>query len=122
MDDHGLTLLDWRRRVHAVYTAVRASDDLVQAHSLWSAERDDLFAHHPQSPLSPDRRGTFTGVPVKAYDPAWRFELPIVTDIEPVHIDVATGTDGIVPFDRVGAVRIPDVGRFKLYASLMARS
>jgi len=116
MDRSGLTLLDWRRRVHAVYTAVRAADDVAQAHALWSAERDDLFAHHPQSPIAPDRRGAFTGVPVKAYDPGWRFEQPIDTDIESVHIDVATGTDGVVPFDRIGVVRIPNVGSLDVWA------
>jgi uncharacterized protein (DUF1684 family) len=116
VDDQGLTLLEWRRRVHAVYAMVRAATDPVPAHALWSAERDDLFAHHPQSPISPGRRGTFTGVPVQAYDPAWRFELPVVTDIDPMHIDVTTGTDGVVPFDRIGAVCIPDVGQLDVWA------
>jgi uncharacterized protein len=116
MDNAGLALLDWRRRVHAVYTAVRAATDLAQAHALWSAERDDLFAHHPQSPIAVDRRAAFTGVPVKAYDPAWRFELPVEVDVEPLHIDVATGTDGMVPFDRVGRVVVPDVGSLDVWA------
>ena len=102
--------------MHAVYTAVRAAADLAHAHALWSAERDDLFAHHPQSPIAVDRRAAFTGVPVKAYDPAWRFELPIDVDVEPLHIDVATGTDGMVPFDRVGRLVIPDVGGLDVWA------
>jgi uncharacterized protein len=116
MDDHGLTLLDWRRRVHAVYAKVRSATDLAHAHALWSAERDDLFAHHPQSPIAVDRRDAFTGVPVKVYDPAWRFELAVDTDVERVHIEIATGTDGIVPFQRVGVVRIPDVGQLDVWA------
>jgi uncharacterized protein len=116
MDDHGLTLLDWRRRVHAVYAQVRAAEDVATAHALWSAERDYLFAHHPQSPIAAERRDAFIGVPVKAYDPAWRFELPIDTDVERAHIEIATGTDGIVPFERVGVVRIPDVGQLDMWA------
>ena len=116
MDHAGLTLLDWRRRVHAVYAVVRASTDLTQAHAVWSAERDDLFARHPQSPIAVDRRDTFTGVPVAAYDPAWRFELPIETDVEELHIEIATGTDGVVPFDRVGVVRIPTIGQLDVWA------
>jgi len=116
MADHGLTLLDWRRRVHAVYAEVRSAADLVQAHTLWSAERDDLFAHHPQSPIAVDRRDAFIGVPVKAYDPAWRFELAVDADVERSHIEIATGTDGIVPFERVGVVRIPDVGQLDVWA------
>jgi len=116
MDDHGLTLLDWRRRVHAVYAKVRAAVNVPNAHALWSAERDDLFAHHPQSPIAVDRRDAFIGVPVNAYDPAWRFELPIDVDVDRVHIEIATGTDGIVPFERVGVVRIPDVGQLDVWA------
>lgn len=116
MDDHGLTLLDWRRRVHAIYTAVRAATDLAEARALWSAERDDLFAHHPQSPIAADRRDAFTGVPVAAYDPAWHFDVLLDTDVEPAHIEIATGTDGIVPFDRVGVVHIPRVGQLDVWA------
>src|ERR1700692_2214855 len=116
MDDHGLTLLDWRRRVHAVYAKVRAAADVPNAHALWSAERDDLFAHHPQSPIAADRRSAFTGVSVKAYDPTWRFVLSVEVDVEPLHIDVATGTDGMVPFDRVGRVVVPDVGSLDVWA------
>lgn len=116
MENAGLTLLDWRRRVHAAYTAVRAATDLAQAHALWSALRDDLFAHHAQSPIAADRRAAFTGVPVKAYNPAWRFELPVEVDVESLRIDVATGTDGMVPFDRVGKVVVPNVGSLDVWA------
>lgn len=116
MDDHGLTLLDWRRRVHAVYAQVRAATDVAKAHAAWSAERDDLFAHHPQSPIAVDRRATFIGVPVKPYDPAWRFELAVDTGVERVQIEIATGTDGIVAFDRIGVVHIPDVGGLDVWA------
>ena len=116
MENAELTLLDWRRRVHAVYTAVRSATDVSQAHALWSAERDDLFAHHPQSPIAADRRAAFTGVPVTAYDPTWRFVLPVDVDVEALHIDVATGTDGMVPFDRVGRVVVPDVGSLDVWA------
>ncbi len=31
-------------------------------------------------------------------------------------IEIATGTDGIVPFERVGVVRIPDVGQLDVWA------
>jgi len=46
-----LTLLDWRRRVAALYAAVRAETDAAAGHELWRAGRDGLLAHHPQSPL-----------------------------------------------------------------------
>jgi uncharacterized protein len=116
MDDHGLTLLDWRRQVFTAYAMVRASADAEQAHAHWRSVRDDLFARHPQSPIAPDRRAAFGGVPVAAYDPAWRFELPIESDVEHASIEIATGTDGIVPFERVGVARIPDVGQLDVWA------
>lgn len=37
-----LTLLDWRRRVAALYTAVRDTAEPAAAHALWTAGRDDL--------------------------------------------------------------------------------
>jgi uncharacterized protein (DUF1684 family) len=116
VDDHGLTLLHWRRRVHAVYAAIRAAADPAAAHAQWIAARDELFAGHPQSPLSAARRGTFTGIPVAPYDPSWRFELPLDVDIELARREIPTGTDGIVPFERIGIVHLPDVGRLDVWA------
>jgi uncharacterized protein (DUF1684 family) len=116
VDDHGLTLLDWRRRVFGVYAAVRAAPDAGPAHAQWRSVRDDLFARHPQSPIAVERRDAFAGVPVAVYDPAWRFELPVETNVQHSQIEIATGTDGIVPFERVGVVRIPDVGQLDVWA------
>ena len=115
MTDHGLSLLDWRRRVHAVYTAARASDEPAAAWAQWSSVRNDLFAHHPQSPLSATAREAFTGIPVAAYDPAWRFVLPLEASA-PERIEIPTGTDGVVPFERIGVVTIPAVGRLEVWA------
>ncbi len=119
-DDHGLSLLDWRRRVYAVYAAIRAVGNdgraLARAHAAWAAARDDLFAHHPQSPIAPERRGAFIGVPVAAYDPRWRFVAVLDTDVEPARMDVPTGTDGIVPFERIGVARLPDLGALDVWA------
>jgi uncharacterized protein len=116
VDDHGLTLLDWRRRVFGVYAAVRTATDVGLAHAQWRTVRDDLFARHPQSPIAVDRRGAFAGVPVAVYDPAWRFELPVETNVAHSRIEISTGTDGMVPFERVGVVRIPDVGQLDVWA------
>jgi uncharacterized protein len=115
-DDHGLTLLDWRRRVYAVYSAIRDADDPAHAHALWRSVRDDLFARHPQSPIPNERRAGFTGLPVADYDARWRFEVAVDTDVPPLRIDVATATDGVVPFERIGLVRLPDVGTLDVWA------
>jgi uncharacterized protein (DUF1684 family) len=114
--EDALTLLDWRRRVHALYARVRATADPAAAHADWRRGRDELFATHPQSPLAPARREAFSGLPVADYDAAWRFEVALDADVEPARIEVPTGTDGIVPFDRVGRVRLAGVGSLDVWA------
>jgi uncharacterized protein (DUF1684 family) len=109
-----LEVADWRRRVFALYAEVRASTDLVAAHDLWRRGRDDLFATHPSTPLLPEDRGGFAGLPVTPYDPAWRFEVAL-SPVEPRHMDVETGTDGIVPFDLIGLVEVPGVGSLDVW-------
>ena len=109
-----LDVADWRRRVFALYERVRATPDAPTAHALWRGGRDDLFVHHPASALMDADRPNFTGLPVADYDPAWRFELEIEL-AEPGHFDFETGTDGIVPFERIGLVRIPEVGTLDVW-------
>jgi uncharacterized protein len=116
VDDGGLTLLDWRRRVHDLYAAVRVSDDAAAAHDVWRRGRDALFANHPQSPLPQDRRAAFTGLPVAPYDSRWRFELAVDTRVEHASIEVPTASDGVVPFERIGIVHIPAVGDLDVWA------
>ncbi|MEU4014436.1 DUF1684 domain-containing protein [Microbacterium sp. NPDC028030] len=102
-------VVDWRRRVFALYDAVRLAESPEEAHELWRIERDDLMLRHPATPLLPADRALFEGLPIASYDPAWRFELPILT-AEPGGFEFATGTDGVVPFERVGRVEVPDAG------------
>ncbi len=109
-----LDVADWRRRVFAMYQQVRATPDPATAHAFWRAARDDLFVNHPASALMEADRADFTGLPVADYDPAWRFELEI-EPAEPVHFDYETGTDGVVPFERIGLVRIPDAGSLDVW-------
>src|SRR3954469_19185142 len=108
------TLLDWRRAVFALYARVRAGTDSAAAHAIWRAGRDELFAHHPDSPLSPQRSADFDGLPVAAYDPAYRFVCQ-VEPAEPERRDVPTGTDGVVPFERVGVARLGDLGTLDVW-------
>jgi uncharacterized protein (DUF1684 family) len=104
------SLLDWRRRVAAIYAEVRATPDPRAAHQAWQAARNALLATHPESPVPAADRLAFTGVPVASYDPALRFYVEVDTDIEPARIAVSTGTDGVVPFERAGVVHLPGVG------------
>jgi len=105
---------DWRRRVFALYAEVRASAEVELAHELWRRGRDELFAQHPSTPLLPADRAGFTGLPVEPYDPAWRFTVE-VQEAEPKRMDVETGTDGIVPFERIGIAAVPGVGALDVW-------
>ena len=105
---------DWRRRVFALYAAVRQSESPEEAHELWRIERDELMLHHPATALSAGDRTLFEGLPIASYDPQWRFELPILP-AEPAGFDFETGTDGIVPFERIGTVEIPDAGSLDVW-------
>jgi uncharacterized protein (DUF1684 family) len=39
-----------------------------------------------------------------------RFEVELDRDTEPERLEVTTGTDGIVAFDRIGVLHLPDLG------------
>jgi hypothetical protein len=94
-----LDLLDWKRRVFALYAAVRAHADPQQAWELWRTTRDELFASHPQTPLTAEQREGFDGLPYFDYDPA----LCVLADIEPaerLHREIATSGSTPYPFTR----------------------
>jgi uncharacterized protein len=109
-----LDVVDWRRRVFGLYAEVRETSDPRAAHDLWRRTRDELFATHPASPLLEQDRRAFTGLPVAPYDPAWRFEVA-VRPSERARMEVRTGTDGTVPFERLGVVDLPGAGSLDLW-------
>jgi uncharacterized protein len=108
-----LEVVDWRRRTFALYAEVRAAADAAEGHALWVRGRDELFAGHPASPLLPEDREGFTGLPVPAYDPAWRFEAEL-SAAEPEEWAAETGTDGTVVFERVATAELP-MGRLDVW-------
>ena len=110
-----ISLLDWRRRVAGMYAEVRANPDPRAAHHAWKVARNQLFATHSESPIPSAERAGFTGLPVADYDPAMRFNVQVDADCEPARIEVVTGTDGVVPFDRVGVVHLPSVGNLDVW-------
>src|SRR6476661_8362133 len=97
-----LDVVDWRRRTAALYAAVRADDDPARAHARWAAERQELFRTHPASPV----RDPGYDLPTAPYDPRWRAEVALEAADEQ-RLEVPTGTDGIVPFERLGVLRTP---------------
>jgi uncharacterized protein len=105
-----LTLLDWRRRVARLYAEIRAEPDPVAAHEHWRRTRDDLLRTHPDSPIPGPERASYPGAPVAAYDPRLRFDVAVDTGVAPKQLKMATGTDGIVRFDRIGSAHLPGLG------------
>jgi uncharacterized protein len=110
-----LATADWRRMTFDLYRRVRRTPDPETAHALWRETRDAMFSEHPSSPLLPDDRAAFESLPVPDYDPSWRFRARI-EHAEPQALDVETGTDGVVHFDRLGVVRLPGVGTLDVWA------
>jgi uncharacterized protein (DUF1684 family) len=111
-----LSLLDWRRSTFAMYADVRrqAVVNARAAHELWRTGRDALFAEHPDSPLPAERRRRFHGLGCAPYDPGYRFEA----DVQPAPdaaFEAATGTDGVVPFRRLGRVDLPGLGTLDVW-------
>ncbi|MDX6215877.1 MAG: uncharacterized protein QOG99_1461 [Frankiales bacterium] len=96
-----LELLAWRRAVSDLYAAVRAVEPAA-GHALWKAGRDELFRTSSESPLLPDDPRRSTGLPVAAYDPAWRVEVPL----EPAPPSRRT-LEGGIGMDRLGLLRTP---------------
>jgi hypothetical protein len=110
-----LDVLDWRRRVAEIYRSVRAEPDPAAAHAEWAAARRDLLLTHPASPVPPDARAAFAGGEVAPYDPGYRFVVRLDPHVEPERRDVQTGTDGVVPYSRLGRVRLGDLGALDVW-------
>ncbi|MDQ3431548.1 MAG: DUF1684 domain-containing protein [Actinomycetota bacterium] len=110
-----LEVLDWRRRVFALYAEVRATGAPQAAHETWRQGRDELFATHPASPLTAEDRERFTGLPIAPYDPRWRFACTVDRDTPRHRLEVPSGTDGIVPFERAGRVELPGLGSLDVW-------
>lgn len=106
-------VLDWRRRVADIYAEVRAASDPAAAHARWASRRADLLATHPATAIPEGHRDTFVPV-VAPYDPAFRFEVA-VEPAEPERREVATATDGVVPFERIGRVTLGDLGSLDVW-------
>lgn len=108
-------VLDWRRRVAELYREVRAEPEPAVGHALWVRERARLLREHPASPVPPEQRGTTRAGEVAPYDPAFRFVVPVEQDLPAERREVMTGTDGVVPLERVGRVRLGTLGTLDVW-------
>jgi uncharacterized protein (DUF1684 family) len=106
-----LDLADYRRKVHAIYSAVR--DRRItpeQRWSYWVAARDELLGHHPQSALSEEQRANFTKLAYYPYDPALRFAVDVDTEVELEMFEIPLQADGAFRMQRLARLRFAIAG------------
>lgn len=99
------TLARWRRAVATMYAATRqpAGDRAAQALA-FRRRRDSLFRDGVQSPLPPDTRAGFAGIPYYDYATAWRVEGRIEAERGHASFEVILAGDGAMRCTRVGSV------------------
>jgi uncharacterized protein (DUF1684 family) len=119
-----LDLADWRRRVAELYADIRADADPERAHAHWRQVRDELLGKHPQSPAPPGDIIRSTGVPYWPYDPALRFELPVLPAASGARLELPTDGDRMTALRLIGRIELPspvdgavDVWSLQQYAS-----
>ena len=102
-----LQLLDWRRKVAALYARIRERrvDDPLSAHDDWRTTRDVLFGSHPETPLE-DASG-FAGLSYAPYDRAYVWEVAVDTSVERERFPVDTSSGDSIAFVRFGRVALP---------------
>jgi uncharacterized protein len=100
-----LHLADWRRKVMEMYAHVRRGPDAAHAErALWfRQERDCLFRTHPQSPLTAEERGEFTGLNYFPNDAAWRLNGQIEL-LEATETFQTQLPDGVVSYTRIARI------------------
>lgn len=109
-----MSLLSWRRAIAELYAQARVEPDPERAWNRWRHGRDELFRDHPDSPIPADRRDDFDGLKYWPYQPGLRFDVP-VEPAEATRIEVPTGTDGVVPYHRIGRLALPGLGALDVW-------
>ena len=101
-----LDLVDWRRRVGDLYRT--GGPDALQR---FREGRDELFKTHPQSPIEPDERASFTGLHYFPEDPAYRVHARMEAgDGSELVIDTG-GEDGAIRYRRAGQLNFQLAGQ-----------
>ncbi len=103
-----LELYDYRYRVAAMYRE-RNETLMIGANPLdvWErfrAVKDDLFAHHSQSPFDAEQRQGFQSLPYFPYNPAMRFVVDIDTNVEQTQQTILMNADETMNMTTIGKV------------------
>jgi uncharacterized protein (DUF1684 family) len=96
-----LTLLDWKRRIFALYAEVRATREPEAAWRRWCEVRSELYRTHPQSPRIGAEPAYF------AYDAAHRFEARVEA-VEDAPLEIPGSAGSVTRFTRFAAARFGD--------------
>ncbi len=106
------SLAHWRRCVSELYAPVRvaATDRQAQVAADFRKARDQLFATHADSPISPARRAQFSGLRFYPFDPAYRVAGEIDRNVEASSFDVVLSADSALRYTRVGRVHFSLAG------------
>lgn len=102
-----LTLLDWKRRIFALYAEVRSDDDPERAWGRWCSVRAELYRSHPQSPRLGGEPSYFP------YDPRLRWEAR-VEPLPPASLEIPGSAGSVVTFVRFGLALFAE-HRLELY-------
>ncbi|HLW01845.1 MAG TPA: DUF1684 domain-containing protein [Ktedonobacterales bacterium] len=101
-----LDLYDYRRHVAAMYQqreeALLSGADEQVVVQRFRAQKDALFAHHPQSPLSPEDRRYFTGLSYFPYDPLLRVEAILTPEPAEEDLNLEASGPHHMRFQRAG--------------------
>lgn len=101
-------LVNYRRRVFDLYRYIRDNheNDSLATWMHFRADRDDLFANHPQSALNMEQKAEFVGQQLQYfdYDPRYRVSAQINLNVEPEEFNFEGGVDGVVRSHRFAQV------------------
>ena len=93
-----LTLLDWKRRIFALYAEVRTAHDPQAAWRRWCEVRSELYRTHPQSPRVGAEPEYYP------YEESLRFEAA-VEPVERALLELAGSAGSVTPFTRFAVAR-----------------
>ncbi|HSK24771.1 MAG TPA: DUF1684 domain-containing protein [Egicoccus sp.] len=106
-----IQLLDYRRRVAAVYAGLRERGVDEAGWRWWRQQRDELFAAHPMSPIPPQQRAGFRGLDYFAHDPAFHLGPVPLTPVEPVTFEIGHSATGGTPARRFATLEFELLGQ-----------
>ena len=75
------------------------------------ADKDEFFAHHPQSPLTPDQRVGFIGLKYFPENDALRLEVKVERLGDQLPMQMQTSTGGVQTYTRYGRFQFQSEGQ-----------